>query len=72
MLKVYSLPNCSQCDATIKTLQTKKIEFEKVDMSKDEEAYNRVKSLGYMAAPVVVVDNDNHWSGFRPDKIASL
>jgi len=30
-----------------------------------------VKSLGYMQAPVVVTD-DGHWSGFRPDKIASL
>ena len=27
--------------------------------------------MGYMQAPVVVTDND-HWSGFRPDKIATL
>jgi protein involved in ribonucleotide reduction len=30
-----------------------------------------VKSLGYLQAPVVVTDED-HWSGFRPDKIDEL
>ena len=30
-----------------------------------------VKGLGYMQAPVVVTD-DEHWSGFRPDKIEAL
>jgi glutaredoxin-like protein NrdH len=30
-----------------------------------------LKALGYMQAPVVVTDQD-HWSGFRPDKIEEL
>lgn len=30
-----------------------------------------VKELGYTAAPVVVAGED-HWSGFRPDKLATL
>jgi glutaredoxin-like protein NrdH len=25
--------------------------------------------LGYSMAPIVVVDEHNHWSGFRPDRI---
>jgi glutaredoxin-like protein NrdH len=29
------------------------------------------RALGYLQAPVVVTDDD-HWSGFRPDKIATL
>lgn len=41
------------------------------DVSTDEAALEHVKSLGYMQAPVVVTDDD-HWSGFRPDKIATL
>ncbi|MFB2582341.1 hypothetical protein ACEXQD_13920 [Herbiconiux sp. P15] len=28
--------------------------------------------LGYSAAPVVVIDDHNHWSGFRPDLIDTL
>jgi glutaredoxin-like protein NrdH len=42
-----------------------------VDITTDEDAYKLVKSLGYSYTPVVV-SGDTHWSGFRPDKIASL
>lgn len=28
-------------------------------------------ALGYLQAPVVVAGND-HWSGFRPDRIKAL
>lgn len=34
-------------------------------------AIEQVKSLGYVQAPVVITDED-HWSGFRPDKIDEL
>ena len=27
-------------------------------------------ALGYLAAPVVVVDESTHWSGYRDDRIA--
>ena len=42
-----------------------------MDISQDADALERLKSLGYMQAPVVVTDQD-HWSGFRPDKIEEL
>ena len=42
-----------------------------VDITKDEKAYELVSSLGYKEAPIVV-NGEMHWSGFRPDKIASL
>lgn len=40
-------------------------------MSQDADALERVKALGYLQAPVVITDED-HWSGFRPDKIDEL
>ena len=40
-------------------------------LSEDPAALEHVKSLGYLQAPVVVTDED-HWSGFRPDKIDEL
>ena len=42
-----------------------------LDVSQDEQALAHVKELGYLQAPVVITDED-HWSGFRPDKIAEL
>ena len=68
---VYSKPACVQCNATVRALDKKGIEYKVIDMSQDMDALERVRALGYMQAPVVMAGSD-HWSGFRPDKIASL
>ncbi|MBF4583183.1 NrdH-redoxin [Curtobacterium sp. MMLR14_010] len=68
---VYTKPSCVQCTATYRALDNKGIQYEVHDVSTDDAALEHVKSLGYMQAPVVVTDDD-HWSGFRPDKIATL
>ncbi|GAA2042908.1 glutaredoxin-like protein NrdH [Yaniella flava] len=68
---VYSKPACVQCNATVRALDKKGIEYNVIDMSQDMDALERVRALGYMQAPVVMTDSD-HWSGFRPDKISDL
>lgn len=68
---VYTKPACVQCNATYRALDSQGIEYEVLDVSADEQALQTVKELGYLQAPVVVTDED-HWSGFRPDKIAQL
>jgi glutaredoxin-like protein NrdH len=68
---LYTLPDCPQCNATKKYLDRDHVEYSTIDLSVDKEAYELVSSLGYKNAPVVI-SGDNHWSGFRPDKIASL
>jgi glutaredoxin-like protein NrdH len=68
---VYTKPSCVQCTATYRALDNKQIPYETRDLSTDEAALERVKALGCLQAPVVVTDED-HWSGFRPDKIAGL
>ncbi|BDZ49496.1 glutaredoxin-like protein NrdH [Frondihabitans sucicola] len=70
-ITVYTKPSCVQCTATYRALDNKGIEYEVFDVSVDEKALETVKALGYLQAPVVVTDED-HWSGFRPDKIAGL
>lgn len=68
---VYTKPACVQCNATYRALDKKGIAYQSVDLSQDPDALERVRALGYMQAPVVVTDED-HWSGFRPDKIAAI
>ncbi|UGT58857.1 glutaredoxin-like protein NrdH [Nocardia asteroides] len=68
---VYSKPACVQCDATYKALDKAGVDYDVVDISADSEARDYVMSLGYLTAPVVVVDGE-HWSGFRPDRIKDL
>ncbi len=71
MIVIYSTPSCIQCTATKREMDRKGIDYEIVDLTKDEEAYNKVKDMGYLQAPIVIA-GEEHWSGFRPDKIAGL
>ena len=68
---VYSKPACVQCNATHRALQNKGIAYETVDLSQEPDALERIRALGHLQAPVVITDED-HWSGFRPDKIEEL
>lgn len=68
---VYTKPACVQCNATYRALDKKGITYQSVDISQNPEALDRLRDLGYMQAPVVITDQD-HWSGFRPDKIEEL
>ncbi|CAB4629056.1 MAG: glutaredoxin-like protein NrdH [Actinobacteria bacterium] len=68
---VYTLPACVQCDSTKRMLKSIDVDYEEVDMSQDPVALEMVKTLGYTAAPVVV-SGDDHWSGFRMEKIQAL
>lgn len=71
MITVYTKPACVQCTATYRALDARGLEYRSIDLSVDTDALDVVKAMGYMQAPVVVTDDD-HWSGFRPDKIATL
>lgn len=68
---VYSKPNCVQCDATYKALDKRGSDYTVIDITQDTAALAYVRKLGYLQAPVVVAGAD-HWSGFKPDKIAAL
>lgn len=62
---------CRQCDFTAKVLKKNGVPFETVILDKDQEAKDYIAGLGYMQAPVVV-NGEDHWSGFRPDKLDAL
>lgn len=76
-LLVLTKPACVQCDSTKRSAAKKGLGYESVDISVPEGAewYAKAKELGYMQAPVVLVFDlagviIDHWSGFRPDKLA--
>ena len=68
---VYSKPACVQCTATTRALAAAGIAYQLVDLTQDADAMRFVQELGYRKAPVIVAD-DQHWSGFRPDRIAAI
>lgn len=70
-ITVYSKPNCVQCTWTYRSLDQAGLAYTPVDLTKDAQAMERVRELGYLQAPVVVI-GETHWSGFRPDRIAAI
>lgn len=72
MVTVYSLPNCVQCRTTKRVLDAQGTHYREVMLHEDEAASEYVKSLGYQQAPVVVVDEKNHWSGLDPVRLSLL
>lgn len=74
---VYSKPNCVMCSATYRSLEKLGLSYEVKDLTEPAQA-NMLRyiteELGYAQAPIVIVDGDeeNHWSGFRPDRIKAL
>lgn len=71
VITIYSKPDCVQCNATYQALERKSIPYQIIDLTQDHEALQFVRELGYQQVPVVVADQE-HWSGFRPDMISRL
>lgn len=70
-IKIYSSPDCMQCHATYRALDKQGLDYTVVDISEEPEAADTVRELGYRQLPVVVAA-DEHWSGFRPERIRQL
>lgn len=70
-LTVYTTgPSCGKCQMTKMMLKAKGIPFVEVNIREDSNAYAYVtEDLGYSMAPVVVVDDQDHWCDLRPDHI---
>ena len=71
-ITVYTKPACPQCNAVFRALDTMGKKYRKIDISTDPEAREYVMALGYLQAPVVYAGPDNHFSGFRPDRLKAL
>jgi glutaredoxin-like protein NrdH len=69
---LFTKPNCPQCNLTKNVLVAEGIPHEVRDVTTDPQAHEFVTGLGYKAAPVVHAGDDNHWAGFRPDRIRGL
>lgn len=71
MTTVYTKPACVQCEQTKKLLDKNGVEYTTVDITQDQEAFEKVVAMGFASAPVVI-SGDQSWAGFQPDKINSI
>lgn len=70
-ITVYTKPACVQCNATYRALDKQGLEYDVVDITENSDAREYVMALGHLQAPIVVAGED-HWSGYRPDRIKAL
>ena len=68
---VYTKPACAQCDATKRALDRAGVFYQAIDVTSTPEAADMLRDLGYAALPVVMV-GEQHWSGFRIDRLRAL
>jgi Glutaredoxin-like protein NrdH len=72
MTTVYTKPNCVQCNMTKRHMDKIGVEYTTVDITEDPTALDKLIQMGYKAAPVVMTEDGEHWSGFQPEKINEL
>lgn len=73
---VYTQPMCQPCRLTGMKLKQRNIDYTSIRLDLNDEALDRVRSLGYASAPVVVVELGDgaswSWQGYRPSEIEKL
>jgi glutaredoxin-like protein NrdH len=70
---VYTKYGCPQCDMTKRVLDGEGIEYTAINVQDDEKAMSYVKDeLGLTSMPVVIVEGQEPFTGFRPDLLQEL
>lgn len=71
IITIYTKNNCMQCTATKNIMDRQGLAYRLINLDEEPAAIDNLKALGYRQLPVVMADED-HWSGFRPDKLMRL
>ncbi|AYF54615.1 NrdH-redoxin [Clostridium botulinum C] len=69
MIKVYSVPNCPWCEKVKKYLNSKKVDYEYINIKDDLQAREELIELtNQTSVPVIDIDG-NIVIGFEKDKL---
>ncbi|PIQ07497.1 MAG: NrdH-redoxin [Candidatus Nealsonbacteria bacterium CG18_big_fil_WC_8_21_14_2_50_37_10] len=72
MVKIFITPACPYCFTLKEFLKEKGIEFEEIDVSKDEKSREEmIKKSGRLEAPIIEIDGQIV-VGFDKEKIVKL
>lgn len=70
---VYTKYGCPQCEMTKSVLNGEGIEYDLINVQDDEEAMTFVKEeLKLTSMPVVIIEGQEPFTGFRPDILHTL
>lgn len=69
---VYSKDGCMQCNFTKSFLEENDIPFESVNITQEPERADEVREMGFQTVPVIVIEGEKPFFGFRPELLESL
>lgn len=70
---IYSKPDCMQCKFTKELLDDWNYPYTEINVYEDEAALHYVKEeLGFQSLPVVEIEGEVPYFGFRPDRLNPL
>lgn len=70
---IYSKDNCMQCKFTKQWLEDEGLTYTEVRADLDDKALEYVKEeLGFNSLPVIVIEGEVPFHGFRPDRLEGL
>ena len=70
--ELFTQPGCQPCKAVEQKLAQYSIPYVVHDISRDENARERVLALGYTQTPVVLAPDGRSFSGLHSGKIKAL
>ena len=70
--ELFTQPGCQPCKAVERKLNDYGIPYVVHDISRDENARERVRALGYTQTPVVIAPDGTSFSGLHLTKIRNL
>jgi glutaredoxin-like protein NrdH len=66
---VYTKNDCPYCEQTKDKMNHLGVDYEVRNVSEDPDALKFVKSLKVRTMPLVYIDENTHWSGYKPELI---
>ena len=71
-ITVYGSASCVPCRNTKRYLDAWGLEYNYIDVTKDQEALDKITELGYSGIPVIMIDGYGHWQGFDLERLEQL
>ena len=71
-ITVYSKSGCPECIFTKKYLEAEDIAYEEKRVDLDEDYMEEVILLGYRTLPVVKINEEETFTGYRPERLENL
>lgn len=71
-ITIYSKSGCPECTFTKKYLESENVSYEEKRVDLNEDYLKEVTLLGYRTLPVIKIDEDETFTGYRPERLENL